>query len=59
MVAIGIAYLVFQKSILDSSVSKIDSTTPAQNWLSRTLIGAQVRVPCIEWRQLLIVGRLV
>ena len=42
MVAIGVVYLAFQKRILANSGSKIDSIAPAQNRLSRALIGAQV-----------------
>jgi hypothetical protein len=42
MVAIGIIYLVYQKQILASSRSKLDSTALTQNGLSRALIGAQV-----------------
>jgi GPI ethanolamine phosphate transferase 1 len=42
MVAIGVVYLAFQKRILASSRSKIDSIAPTQNGLSRALIGAQV-----------------
>jgi GPI ethanolamine phosphate transferase 1 len=53
MVAIGLAYLAFQKNILENSRSKIDSTAPAQNGLSRALIGAQVGICFDEWKQLL------
>jgi hypothetical protein len=59
MVAIGVAYLAFQKRILDSSTSKIDSTALAQNVLSRALIGAQVGDYFDQWKQLLIDGRSV
>ncbi len=42
MVAVGISYLIYQKKIIANSRSKLESTVPAQNGLSRALIGVQV-----------------
>lgn len=42
MVMVGIVYLVFEKKILVQSKMDGDSTAPADNFLSRTLIGIQV-----------------
>ncbi|KAI9736074.1 MAG: Glycosyl phosphatidyl inositol anchor synthesis [Claussenomyces sp. TS43310] len=42
MVAIGLLYLMFEKSILAGSKLKSDSTAPADNSISRLLIGAQI-----------------
>lgn len=42
MVVIGIAYLVFQKQLLQRSKLSGDSTKPAEDNLSRSLIGVQV-----------------
>jgi phosphatidylinositol glycan class N len=42
MVAIGILYLIFEKKLLRKSMLPGDSTEPAENGLSRSLIGAQV-----------------
>lgn len=44
MVLVGIIYLVFEKKILVRSKMDGDSTAPADNLLSRTLIGIQVSV---------------
>jgi phosphatidylinositol glycan class N len=43
MVAIGVLYLVFEKQILEKSKLPGDSVAPADNLLSRSLIGVQVR----------------
>lgn len=43
MAAIGIAYLVFEKRLLVKSALKSDSSSLADNALSRALIGIQVR----------------
>ena len=45
MVIVGVLYLVFEENILARSGFPIDSTQPAQNVLSRSLIGAQVTNP--------------
>jgi len=42
MVLIGVLYLVFEKKILVQSKMAGDSTAPADNLLSRTLVGIQV-----------------
>jgi hypothetical protein len=42
MVAIGVCYLVFEKKLLSKSKLAGDSTAPADNTLSRSLIGIQV-----------------
>lgn len=42
MVAIGVLYLVFEKKFLSKSKLAGDSTAPADNALSRSLIGIQV-----------------
>ncbi|PVH83353.1 PigN-domain-containing protein [Cadophora sp. DSE1049] len=42
MVAIGISYLIFQKQLLQSSKLSGDSTKPADDSLSRSLIGIQI-----------------
>jgi phosphatidylinositol glycan class N len=44
MVAIGILYLIFEKKLLLKSKPLGDSTAPADNSLSRSLIGVQVRL---------------
>lgn len=41
MVAIGIAYLLFEKSLLAKSKWSGDSTAPADDRISRSLIGIQ------------------
>lgn len=43
MAAIGIIYLVFEKKLLAKSGLAGDSTAPAENLLSRSLVGVQVR----------------
>jgi len=43
MVVIGISYLLFEKKLLAKSKVARDSITPANNTLSRSLIGLQVR----------------
>jgi phosphatidylinositol glycan class N len=43
MAAIGVVYLAFEKKILAKSGLAGDSTAPADNVLSRSLIGVQVR----------------
>jgi len=43
MVLIGVLYLIFEKSLLEKSKLTGDSTAPADNTLSRSLIGVQVR----------------
>lgn len=43
MVAVGILYLVFEQSLLAKSKLCGDSTAPADNSLSRALVGVQVR----------------
>ena len=43
MVAIGVLYLVFEKKLLSKSKLAGDSTSPADNALSRSLVGIQVR----------------
>jgi phosphatidylinositol glycan class N len=45
MVAIGVAYLAFEKRILAKSGLQRDSVAPANNEISRALIGIQVGVP--------------
>lgn len=42
MIIIGVAYLIFEKRILQSSKLPGDSTEPADDSLSRSLIGAQI-----------------
>jgi hypothetical protein len=42
MVAVGVLYLTFDKSILGQSSPRGDSSTLPNNSLSRTLIGIQV-----------------
>ncbi|KAL3418347.1 phosphatidylinositolglycan class N [Phlyctema vagabunda] len=42
MVAVGVLYLVFEKSLLAKSRLAGDSTSPADNALSRSLIGVQI-----------------
>jgi GPI ethanolamine phosphate transferase 1 len=44
MAVIGILYLVFEKKLLLKSKLSKDSTAPADNTLSRSLIGVQVRL---------------
>lgn len=43
MVAIGVLYLTFEKKILSKSELSGDSSAPADDNLSRALIGVQVR----------------
>ena len=43
MAAIGVVYLAFEKKLLKQSALAGDSTAPAQNLLSRSLVGVQVR----------------
>lgn len=43
MVALGIVYLAFERRILAGSRSKDDTAAPAENHISRALLGAQVR----------------
>lgn len=43
MVVVGVLYLAFEKKLLAKSKMTGDSIAPADNLLSRTLIGAQVR----------------
>jgi len=43
MVAIGVSYLIFEKKMLLESKLAEDSAAPADNALSRSLIGIQVR----------------
>jgi phosphatidylinositol glycan class N len=43
MVAIGASYLIFEKKVLSKSKLAGDSAAPADNALSRSLIGIQVR----------------
>jgi phosphatidylinositol glycan class N len=45
MVAIGVLYLIFEKKLLVKSKLVGDSTTPADNVLSRSLVGVQVHNP--------------
>lgn len=45
MAAIGILYLVFEKKVLTKSKLPGDSTAPADNILSRALVGVQVSLP--------------
>jgi GPI ethanolamine phosphate transferase 1 len=42
MVVIGITYLIFEKKFLTTSKLASDSTAPAENTLSRSLVGIQV-----------------
>ncbi|CZT03825.1 probable GPI ethanolamine phosphate transferase 1 [Rhynchosporium graminicola] len=42
MVAIGIAYLIFEKQLLQKTKLPGDSTVPAEDSLSRSLIGIQI-----------------
>lgn len=48
MAAIGVAYLIFEKELLTKSKLAGDSTAPADNHLSRSLIGIQV------WRSMFV-----
>jgi phosphatidylinositol glycan class N len=43
MTAVGVIYLAFEKQLLAKSGLRGDSTAPANNVLSRSLIGVQVR----------------
>ena len=43
MVTVGVLYLVFEKRLLSKTKLAGDSTAPADNALSRALIGIQVR----------------
>jgi hypothetical protein len=43
MTAIGVIYLTFEKKLLAKSRLAGDSTAPADNVLSRSLVGVQVR----------------
>jgi hypothetical protein len=43
MVTIGVLYLVFEKKLLSKSKVAGDSTAAADNALSRSLVGIQVR----------------
>jgi phosphatidylinositol glycan class N len=45
MVAVGVFYLAFERKLLAKSRMSGDSTAPADNLFSRSLIGAQVREP--------------
>lgn len=45
MLVIGVTYLVFEKKILARSALNGDTTVPADNILSRVLIGVQVPSP--------------
>lgn len=42
MVAIGVLYLMFEQKLLQKSLLPGDTSAPADNSLSRSLIGAQV-----------------
>jgi len=42
MVLVGVIYLAFEKRLLVKSKMRGDSTSPADNSISRGLIGAQV-----------------
>jgi phosphatidylinositol glycan class N len=42
MLAIGVLYLIFEEKLLSKSKIAEDSTAPADNTLSRALIGIQV-----------------
>jgi phosphatidylinositol glycan class N len=42
MVLVGVVYLLFEKSLLQRSKMAGDSTAPADNSISRALIGVQV-----------------
>lgn len=44
MVVIGVIYLKFEKRILTKSGLPTDSAAPADNVLSRALVGMQVRI---------------
>jgi GPI ethanolamine phosphate transferase 1 len=48
MVAIGVLYLIFEKKLLSTSKLAGDSTAPADNALSRSLVGIQVRYSEID-----------
>ena len=48
MAVIGLLYLAFEKYLLKTSKLHGESTAPADNMLSRALIGAQVRIPKLE-----------
>ena len=43
MAAIGVIYLMFEKKLLAKSGLAGDSTLPAEEVLSRSLVGVQVR----------------
>lgn len=45
MVTIGLSYLIFEKILLTRSASVHDSVAPANNAMSRVLIGIQVNGP--------------
>ncbi|RAL66609.1 hypothetical protein DID88_006299 [Monilinia fructigena] len=42
MVAVGVSYLAFERKLLAKSKMAVDSIAPANNLLSRSLIGAQI-----------------
>ncbi|KAF2199199.1 PigN-domain-containing protein [Delitschia confertaspora ATCC 74209] len=42
MLAVGIGYLIYEKSILVDSKTSNDSLSPAQDWVSRVIMGSQV-----------------
>lgn len=42
MVAVGVLYLIFQRKLLAKSALKGDSTAPANDNVSRALVGIQV-----------------
>ena len=42
MVVVGLVYLVFERTLLTRSAGKHDSAAPADNTLSRVLLGIQV-----------------
>lgn len=44
MVVIGVIYLTLEKRLLPTTVLPGDSVAPAENVLSRTLLGVQVRM---------------
>lgn len=52
MVAVGVLYLAFEKILLAKYKMAGDSTAPADNLLSRSLIGAQVSKNRIHWPRL-------
>lgn len=45
MVVVGILYLAFERKLLARSKMAGDSIAPANDFLSRSLIGAQVKMP--------------